>query len=44
MVGKMLCSNVFEMPDFDKISQFFQSKSEAVSPKKKGHTTANIEI
>lgn len=43
MVGKMLSSNVFELPEFEKITSFFNGKAVEVTPKKRGHTT-NIEI
>ena len=43
MVGKMLSSNVFQLPDFDKINNYFIAKASEMTPKKKGHTS-NIEI
>jgi hypothetical protein len=43
MVGKMLSSNVFELPDFDRISNYFVGKATESTPRKKGHST-NIEI
>lgn len=39
MVGKMLSSNVFELPDLDRIINYFTGKAAEMTPKKKGHST-----
>lgn len=43
MVGKMLSSNVFDMPDIDKICNLIHAKAVELTPKKRMYSS-NIEI